>query len=173
MFVNASASTHPRLLFLQSSGLSKPEFIQHKFSSWLISRVSLCEDFDFNCKVHSAGVTAVNSDPDEGRYTLAGGADGTIYLHDLGVLKQKTSELALHIGRSSKYCHKHQIDTITWGLDSGLFISSGRDGDLKVWDTNRGAPVEQFDFGTTIHKHALSGQEVPWWQLLTRPTMCS
>ena len=37
---------------------------------------------------------------------------------------------------------------LSWYTDNGMFISSGRDGVLKVWDSNAGVVVEQF---TGVH----------------------
>ena len=32
----------------------------------------------------------------------------------------------------------------SWFNDNGMFLSSGRDGKLKVWDSNQGVVVEEF-----------------------------
>ena len=42
--------------------------------------------------------------------------------------------------------------------DNGLFVSSGADGQLKVWDANvLSTPVESFTLGRRIYCHHISG----------------
>eukprot|EP00090_Calanus_glacialis_P006873 TRINITY_DN15373_c0_g1_i1.p1 TRINITY_DN15373_c0_g1~~TRINITY_DN15373_c0_g1_i1.p1 ORF type:complete len:405 (+),score=102.14 TRINITY_DN15373_c0_g1_i1:44-1258(+) len=147
----------PQLLHQQSAGLIKPDYTRQQFTSWAASKLSLSKlrDVDTNC--HSAGVTCLDIDQDEGRYILNGCGDGTIYIHDI---QSNPSELALHIGRSNKHSHRHSVGTVGWGSDTGLFITSSRDGILKVWDTNCGRPAEQFTIGGVINKHAAANPEV-------------
>ena len=40
--------------------------------------------------------------------------------------------------RSNPSRHKHSVETVSWyHLDTGMFLSSGMDHFLKVWDTNQ------------------------------------
>ena len=39
--------------------------------------------------------------------------------------------------------------------DTGIFISSGSDGFLKIWDTNSLTVVEQFKFKNIVNTHSL------------------
>ena len=147
----------PQLLHQQSAGLIKADYTRQQFTSWAASKLSVSKlkDVDTNC--HSAGVTCLDIDQDEGRYILNGCGDGTIYIHDI---QSNPSELALYIGRSNKHSHKHYVGTVGWGSDTGLFITSSRDGVLKVWDTNCGRPAEQFTIGGVINRHAAAKPEV-------------
>ena len=92
----------------------------------------------------SHGLACMDLDLEESRYLLSGALDGSLYVHDTSV---PGSDLALHIGRSNKHCHTAYVASVSWGLDTGLFLSSSRDGLLKVWDTNEGRPADQFPVG--------------------------
>ena len=92
----------------------------------------------------SHGLACMDLDLEESRYLLSGALDGSLYVHDTSV---PGSDLALHIGRSNKHCHTAYVASVSWGLDTGLFLSSSRDGLLKVWDTNEGRPADQFPIG--------------------------
>ena len=71
---------------------------------------------------------------------LSGGGEGIIGIHDLynttGV-PQCTFPTICTVGLSNRYRHKFSVETVRWyPLDTGMFISSGTDKHLKVWDTN-------------------------------------
>ena len=41
------------------------------------------------------------------------------------------------VDRTKRYGHKFSVETVQWyPLDTGMFMSSGMDKLLKVWDTN-------------------------------------
>eukprot|EP00092_Neocalanus_flemingeri_P002128 GFUD01002268.1.p1 GENE.GFUD01002268.1~~GFUD01002268.1.p1 ORF type:complete len:403 (+),score=84.44 GFUD01002268.1:59-1267(+) len=147
----------PQLLHQQGAGLLSPDYSRQQFTSWAASKLALSKVRDVDTSCHSAGVTCLDIEQEEGRYLLTGAGDGTIYIHDI---QSNPSDLALHIGRSNKHSHKHSVGTVGWGTDTGLFISSSRDGVLKVWDTNTGRPAEQFTVGGVINKHAQAKAEV-------------
>ena len=71
---------------------------------------------------------------------LSGGGDGIIAIHDLhntAGIPQCTFPAVCTVGLSNRCRHKFSVETVTWyPLDTGLFISSGTDKVLKVWDTN-------------------------------------
>jgi len=147
----------PQLLHQQSSGLIQPEYTRQQFTSWATSKLSLSKLRDLDTSYHSAGVTCLDIDQEGGQYILNGCGDGTIYIHDI---HSNPSELALHIGRSNKHSHRHSVGTVGWGSDTGLFVTSSRDGVVKVWDTNQGKPVEQFTLEGVINRHAMAQPEV-------------
>ena len=71
---------------------------------------------------------------------LSGGADGVIVIHDVtnteGV-PQCTFPSVCSIGQSNRDRHRYSVQTVQWyPHDTGMFISSGFDKLLKVWDTN-------------------------------------
>lgn len=71
---------------------------------------------------------------------LAGAADGVIVvydLHNLGGEPKYTFPMVCSAGKSNRYRHKKSIETVQWfPIDTGMFLSSGTDKILKVWDTN-------------------------------------
>ena len=71
---------------------------------------------------------------------LSGGADGFIAIHDMHTtagIPKVTYPLVDSVGRGNRDRHKFSVATIQWyPLDTGMFISSGMDKLLKVWDTN-------------------------------------
>ena len=71
---------------------------------------------------------------------LSGGADGSIAIHDLHVSSgtpQGTYPKICLIDKTNKDAHKFSVETVQWyPLDTGMFISSGADKSLLVWDTN-------------------------------------
>jgi len=127
------------------------------------SGLGLSESLEFNQESHSSAVTDVALDSEERRYLLAGLGDGTLCIHNIFSERKKCgykSSLELRIGRNSSYKHTHSINTVSWYSDNGMFLSSGRDGVLKVWDSNEGVVVEQFTVGTTVNKHSICAPEV-------------
>ncbi len=68
---------------------------------------------DVDAGRHSAPLRDLDPDPTEdGRFLLAGAADGTVYVHDLERPPRSregpkfTAAVAAHVGRSSKHSHK-------------------------------------------------------------------
>jgi len=129
----------------------------------MAQKIDLAKYEDIDNSKHTAAITAIDVDKVEGRFLLAGGGNGTIYIHDLINLSGKpkySGSVALHIGKSHPQVHKHSLDTVTWYNDTGMFLTSGRDGILKVWDTNTASVADQFNLGDVVHRHAVNGQLV-------------
>jgi len=72
---------------------------------------------------------------------LAGGGDGYIVIYDVNTAPgpgKRTLPSVGTIALNNKHRHKFSVETVLWyPLDTGLFMSSGADCVLKVWDTNR------------------------------------
>lgn len=71
---------------------------------------------------------------------MSGTVSGTLHIHDLtnhsGEVKH-TTKAVCNVSRSNPYKHKHSVETVQWyPLDTGMFLSSGTDRTLKIWDTN-------------------------------------
>ncbi len=71
---------------------------------------------------------------------MSGSADGTIGIHDLHNLTGKPKCTLNQVGKLDRHHrsgHKFSIETVQWyPIDTGMFLSSGMDKHLKVWDTN-------------------------------------
>lgn len=81
---------------------------------------------------------------------LSGTVSGTLHIHDLtnhsGEVKH-TTKAVCNVSRSNPYKHKHSVETVQWyPLDTGMFLSSGTDRTLKIWDTNS-MKVHKYRFG--------------------------
>ena len=150
----SSSLNIPKLLFLQSSGLTSPTNTKCQLSSWALGRLSQCHRRTVQHTTHSSSITAMDLDREEARYLVLGAGDGTLYIHDI-LQRTAESDTLLHIGKSHKHCHQHSVVSVGWGEDSGMFTSSSRDGELRVWDTNRGATVEVFNLEMKINRHVL------------------
>lgn len=100
-------------LDLRSLGLiSNRKFVKDKQNEWIQS-LRLAENQNVDSMIHSAGITDVDIEEQEGRYSLISAFDGTIYIHDLeGVDRSKRVPVkpVLHIGRSSRFAHKSSAE---------------------------------------------------------------
>jgi len=74
---------------------------------------------------------------------LSGAANGLVAIHDLDVVPPTphtvscTYPVVCRVTLDSDFRHFGSVETVQWyPLDSGMFISSGTDKLLKVWDTN-------------------------------------
>lgn len=74
---------------------------------------------------------------------LSGAANGVIAIHDLHVVSPTchtvscTYPVVCRVTLDSDFRHHGSVETAQWyPLDSGMFISSGTDKLVKVWDTN-------------------------------------
>ena len=63
------------------------------------------------------------------------------------------------VGLTSSVGTRTSTSVVQWYPgDNGLFVSSGADGQLKVWDANvLSTPVETFALGKRIYCHHISG----------------
>jgi len=112
---------------------------------------------------HTAAVTSIALDSEQKQYILTGLGDGTLCIHNIFGTRTKSgvrSKLELRIGKNSAFAHGHSVQTVSWYSDNGMFLTSGRDGKLKVWDSNAGKVVEQFKVGAVINKHSVAEPSV-------------
>ncbi|XP_033737189.1 DNA excision repair protein ERCC-8-like [Pecten maximus] len=143
----------------RQSGLDDPLVMRRAESTRRSYALDLSKRRDFEV-VHLGGINSLDIDPVEARYLLSGSSDGSVGVHDLenftGDVKY-TSKSVCFAGRGSRHRHKHTVETVIWyPLDTGMFISSGTDKLLKVWDTNTLVPADEFEFSGIIYCHAMS-----------------
>ena len=139
-----SMKSIPELLAARCLGHIDQTVVRQNLSTALQDNLKLSALTEVDTRALSHGLACMDLDAEEGRYLLSGALDGSLYVHDTSV---PGSDLALHIGRSNKHCHTAYVANVSWGVDTGLFLSSSRDGLLKVWDTNEGRPADQFPVG--------------------------
>ncbi|XP_046405818.1 DNA excision repair protein ERCC-8-like [Ischnura elegans] len=110
--------------------------------------------------VHSATVNCMDIDPSEHRYLLSGGNDGGICVHDLMYYTGACSYSAkvLHrIERTHPAAHKGSMECLQWyPFDSGLFVSTGMDRKVKLWDSNMMALAFETRLNGMINHHEMS-----------------
>ncbi|XP_052264673.1 DNA excision repair protein ERCC-8-like isoform X2 [Dreissena polymorpha] len=91
---------------------------------------------------------------------LAGGGDGFIIIYDVfrPIGKERyTFPSVGTIALNNRHRHKFSVETVLWyPLDTGLFTSSGTDCLLKVWDTNRLKPADEYQFSGLVNSHHMS-----------------
>lgn len=135
---------------------------------------------------HLAAITSLDLESQEARYLLAGCIDGSLYIHDLANLNgcpKTTSRMIAHIKpvreveeriyhpptasryrRSSRpppvakvHGHKQGVQTVQWFPgDSAIFVTSGMDQRLLVWDANSMEVAEEFNINKLIYCHQIS-----------------
>ncbi|XP_075218382.1 DNA excision repair protein ERCC-8-like isoform X2 [Lycorma delicatula] len=60
------------------------------------------------------------------------------------------------IDKSSSFSHNYSVETVQWyPFDTGIFITSGMDKVLKIWDTKVMEPAENLKFKGRIFQHHL------------------
>lgn len=91
---------------------------------------------------------------------LSGCSDGSVYIHDVNNLTgrpQYTAKCICKVVKNSDYTHRYSVECVSWyGEDSALFITSGTDKTLKIWDANYQKSIEQFNSKGRIFHHDCS-----------------
>ncbi|CAH0383456.1 unnamed protein product [Bemisia tabaci] len=110
--------------------------------------------------VHTALINSIQVDNKIGRYMLSGCADGTIYIHDLFNLSGSPSHTCKAVWREKKATvnsHNASVETVQWyPFDMGLFVTSGLDKILKIWDANTLQPCSKISAKGQIYQHHMS-----------------
>jgi DNA excision repair protein ERCC-8 len=92
---------------------------------------------------------------------LSGGADGSIHIHDVFNLTGNFQFTCKNVGKidrqSNHHCHKYSVECVQWyPLDTGMFLSSGMDKNLKIWDANAQVPADVVLVNGKIYHHHMS-----------------
>lgn len=92
---------------------------------------------------------------------LSGSADGSIHIHDVlnqsGNLQFTCKNVGKIDRQSNRYCHKYSVECVQWyPLDTGMFLSSGMDKHLKIWDANAQIPADVVIINGKIYHHHMS-----------------
>lgn len=149
-----------RRLLLRELGRAKPDGFRRLVNAERLSQIALSKHR--NVKVVGSGsISSVAIDPLEWRYILAGTSDGLVAIYDCqnpsnsGTLKHAAQVVGL---TSSQTPSRSYVSAVQWHpSDNGLFISSGADGQLRVWDANElTQPVETFLLSKRIYCHHIS-----------------
>eukprot|EP00088_Acartia_fossae_P018314 TRINITY_DN2057_c0_g1_i1.p1 TRINITY_DN2057_c0_g1~~TRINITY_DN2057_c0_g1_i1.p1 ORF type:complete len:410 (+),score=71.74 TRINITY_DN2057_c0_g1_i1:104-1333(+) len=146
-------------------GYKRPVQVKQIIWDHQFSDLQLSQTVAFNQESHTASVSSIALDSDVGRYLLAGLGDGTLLIH---LIRGETSgkgygyqsKVEWRAGKTHQGRHKHGIKTVSWFSDNGIFLTSGRDGKLKAWDTNAGSVVEEFNIEEGINHHKLADPSI-------------
>ncbi|WAR22891.1 ERCC8-like protein [Mya arenaria] len=91
---------------------------------------------------------------------LAGGGDGFVVIYDVCCPpgpERHTFPSVGTVALNNRHRHKFSVETVLWyPLDTGMFTSSGADCMLKVWDTNRLKPADEYQFSGIVNCHHMS-----------------
>ncbi len=98
---------------------------------------------------------------------MTGSQDRSVTIYDTTIAADNTgggSAASDSMKQVSKLCqvpkaHRYSIETAQWyPHDNGMFVTSGTDGVLKLWDANTMTPALEFsDFaGNMVYRHAMS-----------------
>lgn len=151
-------NTAEAILRLKSGLLNTVRFKQQQTTKRVKSlRLSLSQDVE---NVHGSGINSIDLEKVDSRYLLSGSIDGSIYIHDVLNLSgnvQYTCKSVGKIDRQNRNCHKYSVECVQWyPLDTGMFLSSGMDRCLKVWDSNVLTPADVFVLEGKIYHHHMS-----------------
>ncbi|XP_074655400.1 cleavage stimulation factor subunit 1-like [Tubulanus polymorphus] len=85
----------------------------------------------------AAGVRCVSFHP-SGDYLLAGTENPTIRLYDVNTFQ-------CFVASNPNDQHKEAITAVKWSPNANLFVSSSKDGDIKIWDGVSNKVVQNFE----------------------------
>lgn len=148
-----------RFLSSRESGFSDPLQFFRAETTRRVYNLGLSENKDVE-RLFAGNVNTLDVDLIERRYLLAGGADGFIVIYDIcnntGRMKYTCQSVGT-IALNNRHRHKYSVETVLWyPLDTGMFTSSGTDKLLKIWDTNRLKPADQYEFSGMVCNHHMS-----------------
>ncbi|XP_060600246.1 DNA excision repair protein ERCC-8-like [Ruditapes philippinarum] len=148
-----------RFLNSRESGVSDPIQFYRAETTRRVFNLGLSENKEFE-RLFAGNINTLDVDLIESRYLLAGGAEGFIMIYDVynntGNVKYKCNSVGT-IALNSRHRHKFSVETVLWyPLDTGMFTSSGTDNLLKIWDTNRLKPADQYEFSSVVFNHHMS-----------------
>lgn len=148
-----------KFLTARESGIDSPVVLRRIESTKRAYSLELSKHRDVE-SVFYGGINSLDIDPVESKYLLSGTVSGTLHIHDLtnhsGEVKH-TTKAVCNVSRSNPYKHKHSVETVQWyPLDTGMFLSSGTDRTLKIWDTNSMKPADEYEFSGIVYSHHMS-----------------
>ncbi|KAK7085245.1 DNA excision repair protein ERCC-8, partial [Halocaridina rubra] len=108
--------------------------------------------------IPSTFVTHADVEAVDYRYLLCGLNDGGVAIYDTSTVKEGRVYAEAGVARGGQRGgHKHAVQCIQWyPADTGLFATSCGDKTIKLWDTNRVKPVDQFKLDCCVGQHHMS-----------------
>ncbi|XP_064625458.1 DNA excision repair protein ERCC-8-like [Lineus longissimus] len=152
-----------QLLNDRESGVGDPRSLlkAHRTARSHLIELSKYRDVQQN---HTAGINSLQLDQVERRYLLSGGADGQISIFDIdhtSPTPEKTYKSIKNVKRGHRFAHTKSVSRVSWyPIDTGMFVTSGTDKCLKIWDTNQMKPAEKLDLDWLIYSHDMSPTSV-------------
>lgn len=109
---------------------------------------------------HRGGVAWLDLDHVERRYLLSCATDASIAVYDTAPAAPGAGPreaLAVVRKAATPGAHQSAVSGVAWyPVDTGIFLSGARDGEVKVWDANSLVPVAAFPIGSPVHAVAMS-----------------
>ncbi|KAI9246522.1 excision repair cross-complementing rodent repair deficiency, complementation group 8 [Sporodiniella umbellata] len=141
------------LIKKRKNGLIDPRILERAEVTKRVYDLELSQTKQFAFR-HRGGVACISIDRTEQQYLLEGAGNGTIHIYDLDRTTEKYQPVAC---AKRQHRHRYTITSVAWyPSDNGLFITSGYDSVIKIWDTNEMKTVEEFDLECRVHSQAMS-----------------
>ena len=109
-------------------------------------------------RVQCSSISSMQLDPIEHHYLISAGSGRSIYIHNTWHRDSCDHvPLVKQVEGTVRYQHKKAIHCIQWyPQDTGMFVTSSFDGNVKIWDTNNMKPVETMNIGIPVKNHHMS-----------------
>ncbi len=151
-----------KLISRRQLGLISESSFRLKYEESSLAAMSASGVKDVDCGAHEASIVDVALDDCERRYLLCGAADGSVYVHDLENFSGEPSCRSRLVGSVrrgvTRGAHERSVECVQWYPgDHGIFVTSGMDGKVKVWDANelRGRPADEYNMEGPVYCHDL------------------
>ena len=147
-------------ILARQSGITDAKKFQNDLNSKRLHNFTLSKNLTVKTVGRQGVQTSLDIDPLEWRYILSSTSDGLVAIYDTQNRSGRPVHSAELIGLTSSVAGSRvSTSVVQWYPgDNGLFVSSGADGQLKVWDANvLSQPVESFALGKRIYCHHISG----------------
>ncbi|KAJ8889220.1 hypothetical protein PR048_008718 [Dryococelus australis] len=119
--------------------------------------LSKLKDFE---NILQSATNQMDIDCTEGKYLLCGQGDGSICIYNVNNYTGTphfTCNVECMVDKNNRHAHKFSTECVQWyPFDTGMFLSSGMDKKLKVWDTNTLIPVETFSIEGKVYQHHMA-----------------
>jgi len=121
-----------------------------------LKQLTLAQDKEVK-SAHKHNVNDLDIDATEMRYLLSAGGDGLVAVYDTADELNKRGFTARSIHPDKGRGHRYAVSSVQWyPFDTGMFVTSGMEGRVAVWDTNSFQVAHTFNMQTPVHAARMS-----------------